>query len=113
MLIRTKDVQPGLVLARDLSDGGFVVLRKGAALTSHTIATIKKRGIRMVDVVDDGSIGGQRQSFEFADETGECAYKQALLNELFRDVDEHDGQMQTLRYCVMGQMEESFDNGQA
>ena len=107
MLIKTKDLQPGLVLARDLSDGGFIVLRKGAALTSHTISTIKKRGIRMVDVVDDGSIGVQ-QSFEFADETGEYAYKKALLNELVRDVDEHDGQMQTLLSCVRGKLAESY-----
>lgn len=116
MRIKTKELVPGMVLGRDLVDSGFMVLRKGSALTGAIIATIRKRGIAHVDIEDDGafSVPPQGQSvFERASAEYELfVQKKQTLEKLFADIDPDDGQMQLLKYCIMGQLEEGFDNDQ-
>lgn len=116
MLIKTKDLVPGMLLGRDLESGGSLVLRKGAVLSRAMIGVIRKRGIAHVDVEDAGVYSMPPQGPQVLKLAG-AAYdqfleKKQILEKLFADIDPGDGQMQLLKYCIMGQFEESFDNEQ-
>ena len=114
MLTKVKDLEPGMVLGRDLTHSGMTLLREGAVLTDLTINILRHRGIGSVDIAV-GSVRGPSamsssqtlKELGLADD-GEYRRKRAELEELFAGIQKDDPQMQMLRYCMFSQLEEGF-----
>jgi hypothetical protein len=110
MRIKIADIKENMVLARDLVQNGTVVWAKGSILTSHSITILSRRGIRAVDVEMDtavspeGMAGGilTREDPRHA----EAMRMRVIVDRLFDGAGTDEAQLQMLRYCVIGQLEE-------
>jgi hypothetical protein len=110
------DIKAGMILRRSLSQGGQVILNEGAILSPTITETLRRRGIRKVDVLNDetgaapggnvlGLVSGGLQ------DNPEYVRDHAEVERLFASVRPDDSQMTLLKYCVLGQLEESYRDG--
>lgn len=114
MRVKAKNLLPGMLLVHDLVDRGSVILRRGSVLSAGLISTILKRGIKAVDVEGDGTLTGSAGMDQVLGLGGQnyedYRRRKDLINKMFADISDGDGQMQTLKYCIMGLLEESLQS---
>lgn len=60
------DVQPGMVLAMDLSQGGRMLLPSGSVLTNKNITVIKKQGIESLNIIASETVEPDEESIDKA-----------------------------------------------
>lgn len=60
------DVQPGMVLAMDLSQGGRMLLPSGSVLTNKNITVIKNQGIESLNVIASETVEPDEESIDKA-----------------------------------------------
>jgi hypothetical protein len=106
------EVKPGMVLGRNLVQGGQTLLSEGTILTAGLIATIQGRGIPKLDVLNETNLppGAEIFNIKSLDLRNDPDYvrERAELDALFGAVRPDDGQMMVLKYCLLRQLEERY-----
>ncbi len=103
---RLDEIEPGTALCRDLVQDGHILLSTGSVLTASMLATLKRRGLAVADVVcDDADRRGPPASLAT---NPEYERERAAIEGLFASIGEKDGQMQMLKYCLIGQLQDAY-----
>jgi hypothetical protein len=111
--ISVEEIKPGMVLRLGLSQGGRVILNQGAILSPAIIETLKRRGVRKVDVLNEesGVAPGagvlDTKTLDLRDNP-DYVRERDEVEKLFSSVRADDSQMMILKYCVLRQLKEAY-----
>ena len=108
MRVSVDRLRPGMILSRDIVQGGRILLKEKAVLSEVTIRVLKKRRIVCVDVEYEEGFEDQGSNAEIGIEDPEYASKREEIENLFSTVPEDDNQMQILKYCLVRQLQEVY-----
>ena len=113
MLVKVRELKPGMILLRDLEHDGHVILKSRSFLSAAIISILKIRGIACVDVeeTEDHIAPGADIYYQrtlHSDSDADYQQKKHATEELFANT-ESDPQTSLLKYCILSQMEEKHD----
>ncbi len=113
MRVHVSALRPGMVLARDVTQGEQRLLAAGSVLSELVIEAIQRHGVSEVDVrPEDTWMTGDRRvshvTFSSLWDYPEYVGKRTEIDRLFERVSAGDYQMSLLRYCVLRFLEEEF-----
>ena len=100
MIVDTKNLEPGMVVERDVEAGGTVLLKEGATLSEPLIRRLQRWGIRRIPIVGDGPAEDMRLEELPEDRIEEYNTRKAEIEALFQPL-EDNAQMALLKEGVL------------
>ena len=109
MKISVSNVKQGMVLSRDLKQQGNILLKEGAVISDHTVAILQKRSISYVDIVYDRAAAPPGSDVLNDDAEQKYLEERKKIDLLFLTVPDDDKQMSIIKYCLVRQLKEEYN----